>query len=71
MDSVNAHLPAGFLADLNAAAECPAADAATGNCGADSRIGTVTTWAGAGTKPYEISGDLFLAERKGTDVAAR
>ncbi len=25
--------------------------------------------AGAGSKPYEISGDLFLAERKGTDVA--
>ncbi len=63
------HLPSGFLADLNAAKECPAADAATGNCSADSRIGTVTTVAGAGSSPLTLTGKLYLTERSGSDVA--
>ncbi len=47
----------------------PAAQAQTGSCGAASRIGTVKVLAGAGDNPLELTGQLFLAERQGTDVA--
>lgn len=63
------HLPAGLLADLNAASECGAAAAATGACSAASRIGTVSTSAGAGSDPLSLPGEIFLTERQGDDTA--
>ncbi len=69
LDALNVHLPPGFLADLNSAKECPAADAAVGSCGADSQIGTVQVLAGGGPQPLPLAGKLYLAERAGSDVA--
>jgi hypothetical protein len=66
---IDVHLPSGMLADLNAASECAAAPARTGDCPESSRIGTVRVLAGAGAKPLPLDGALYLAERESGAVA--
>ncbi len=68
-DEVSVALPTGFLADLTKATECTQADANAGACGADSRIATVTSDAGAGSSPYRLTGEMYLVERVPGDVA--
>lgn len=63
------HLPPGFLADLTQASECPAQRAASGDCDAASRIGTLRVQAGAGDAPLALTGAMYLASRQAGDVA--
>ena len=63
LTGIKAALPSGFLADLNVASECPADGAAAGNCPASSRMGTVTTEAGAGERPLSLTGAMYLTQR--------
>ncbi|MEN0014294.1 MAG: hypothetical protein AAGC46_13075, partial [Solirubrobacteraceae bacterium] len=69
LSAINVSLPSGFLADLTQASECPAAQAATGDCSDASRIGTVTTVAGVGPSPYTLVGQMYLSERSSDAVA--
>ncbi len=66
---VAVHLPPGLLADLKTAPECAAPVASTGDCPADTRIGTLRVLAGAGAKPLPLEGKLYLTERATGDVA--
>lgn len=69
LNDVNVALPTGFLADLKVPAECSRAAAATGNCPASSRIGTVKSLAGAGNAPLALDGALYLVEREASYAA--
>ncbi len=69
LKDVKVALPPGFLADLKLATECSKADAAAGACPESSRMGTVTTVAGAGAKPLSLSGSMYLVERNEGSVA--
>lgn len=51
---LSATLPAGLVAKLAGVPICPDAAAALGNCGAESRIGSVAVAAGPGTSPLWI-----------------
>jgi hypothetical protein len=68
--SVVMHLAPGMLASLKGVRECPAADAATGNCPAESRVGTVLDQAGVGPAPVTTPpGAVYLTERPAGAVA--
>lgn len=54
------HLPPGLLAMLSKVQLCPAAQAQTGTCGPQSRIGTATVGAGPGSNPLFLSGSVYL-----------
>jgi hypothetical protein len=54
--------PPGLGAKIKGVEQCAAAAAATGACPAASRIGTATTTAGAGSRPYLLSGPVYLTE---------
>lgn len=69
LKDVKVTLPAGFIADLKLATECSKADAAAGSCPESSRMGTVTTVAGAGEKPLSLTGSMYLVERDEGAVA--
>jgi uncharacterized repeat protein (TIGR01451 family) len=53
--------PRGVLAKVAGVPKCGAAQAAAGTCGEASRIGTVTTGAGAGENPFFLSGGVYFA----------
>jgi len=69
LKDVKVSLPTGFLSDLNAASECSKAAAAAASCPDSSRIGSVTTVAGAGEKPLSLTGAMYLVERDQGSVA--
>ncbi len=52
--------PPGLLGMLSSVPLCGEAEAASGTCPATSRIGTVTTSAGAGSEPFTLSGPVSL-----------
>lgn len=52
--------PPGLLGALTSVPLCPEADAAKGTCGPLTRVGTVTTAAGAGGEPFVLSGPAFI-----------
>jgi hypothetical protein len=54
--------PPGLAGMISKVTECSDAGAATGACPASSRIGTVTTAAGAGPEPYSLSGSVYLTD---------
>jgi len=58
---IEATLPQGLLGYVSKVALCEAAQALAGTCGAESRIGTVTTTAGAGSDPLTVGGSVYLA----------
>jgi len=58
---IEAKLPAGLLGYVSKVALCEAAQAVAGSCPAESRIGTVTTTAGAGSDPLTVQGTVYLA----------
>jgi uncharacterized repeat protein (TIGR01451 family) len=53
-------LPAGLLAKLAGVPLCSDGDANAGTCPAASRIGSVSTGAGPGTRPFYLPGQVFL-----------
>lgn len=59
---VRVDAPPGLGAKIRGVEQCAAAAAATGACPAASRIGTATTTAGAGSRPYPLSGPVYLTE---------
>ena len=62
ISAIDATLPEGVSAVLASAPQCAEAQAATGTCGADSRVGSVSAKVGAGTNPFQISGgSVYIA----------
>jgi hypothetical protein len=58
---IEATLPKGLLASLKNVPECGAAEAAAGNCGAASEVGSVIVGAGAGSSPFYVrTGRAYL-----------
>jgi hypothetical protein len=53
-------MPQGMLARINGVPRCAAANAALGTCSERSRVGTVTTGAGAGALPFFLTGNAYL-----------
>jgi hypothetical protein len=58
---LEATLPTGLLGYVSKVPLCEAAAAVAGTCGPESRIGTVSTSAGAGPDPLTVPGSVFLA----------
>jgi hypothetical protein len=54
------HTPPGLLGVLASVPLCGEPDAELGNCSSASRIGSTTVASGAGSHPFEISGDVYL-----------
>lgn len=52
--------PRGFTGNIASTPLCPEAQAATGTCGEESRIGTVTTGAGPGPNPFFVRGRVYF-----------
>lgn len=67
--SATVRLPPGLLGRLGAAAQCNLGDAASGNCPADTKIGSVVATAGPGPEPLRLGGDVYLTQGQGTDPA--
>jgi hypothetical protein len=62
LEGFDLELPSGLVTKLADFAMCPAANAQSGNCGADSQLGTVTIAAGNGGQPLSLPGKVFLSE---------
>ncbi|MBJ7470456.1 MAG: hypothetical protein JHD16_04110 [Solirubrobacteraceae bacterium] len=60
LDGIRVSLPAGFLADLKAATECPGAETSLAICPESSRIASVRTVAGVGPAPIVLDGAMYL-----------
>lgn len=69
LKDVHVSLPAGQLADLKGLPECPRWAADAGSCPENTRIGTVTSVAGAGPSPLSLTGGLYFVEREAGAVA--
>ncbi len=65
LGQLTATLPAGLLGYVSKVALCQAAKALAGTCPPESRIGTVSTTAGAGADPLTVEGSVYLA--RGSD----
>ena len=65
LGQIDAQLPAGLLAYVSKVALCESSAALAGTCLPESRIGTVTTTAGAGEDPLTVGGSVYLA--RGSD----
>jgi hypothetical protein len=61
LGQIDAKLPAGLLGYVSKVALCGAGQAVAGTCPAESRIGTVSTTAGAGSDPLTVQGSVYLA----------
>jgi hypothetical protein len=57
---VSVDMPEGLLARIGDVPVCADAQAAAGTCGEQSRIGSVTTGAGAGETPFQLPGRVYL-----------
>ncbi|HEX2072057.1 MAG TPA: hypothetical protein VHF90_10470 [Thermoleophilaceae bacterium] len=62
LSRVRVDAPPGLAAKIKGVTQCDGAAANTGACPASSRIGTVTTAAGAGSEPYRLSGPVYFTE---------
>jgi hypothetical protein len=60
LDRFSITMPPGLTARLASVERCSSAQAATGACPADSRIGSVATEAGSGPSPFPLHGDAYL-----------
>jgi hypothetical protein len=58
---IEAKLPTGLLGYVSKVALCEAGQAIAGTCSAESRIGRVSTSAGAGSDPLTVQGSVYLA----------
>lgn len=59
-EALEATLPPGLLAKLAGVPRCGEAEANAGTCPEGSRIGTVAVSAGPGSKPYTVTGRIYL-----------
>ncbi len=66
---VVADLPPGMLANLKGVPECSMAQAAAFACPAETRVGSVTAYAGVGPAPYRTGGAVYLTQRAEGAVA--
>lgn len=64
---IQVHTPRGLLGMLSSVRLCDEADANRGTCPEESRIGTTHVTSGAGPRPYELSGEVYLTEKYGSD----
>ncbi len=69
ISSAVVRLPPGLLGRLGAAAQCPLAQAATGDCPAETKVGSVVATAGPGPAPLRLGGEVFLTQGQGGDPA--
>jgi len=69
LDGMNVSLPTGLLGRLASIPACPVASAATGSCGANTQVGTVTALAGTGNTPASLTGPIYLTDAVGDGVA--
>ncbi|HST43531.1 MAG TPA: hypothetical protein VLK58_28655 [Conexibacter sp.] len=60
LGDITVALPEGVTGVLASVGECPEALAAAGACGAESRIGSAATTAGAGSNPLHLPGRVYL-----------
>jgi hypothetical protein len=58
-------LPPGLTGRLASVPLCAAAQAASGACGAESRVGSTVVEAGAGPQPFPLAGAVYLTEGYG------
>jgi hypothetical protein len=65
LGQITAHLPPGLLGYVSAVPLCGPAAAAAGTCPASSRVGVVSTTAGAGSDPLTVPGIVYLAQGTG------
>jgi hypothetical protein len=65
LGQITAHLPAGLLGYVSQVPLCDPAAAAAGACPASSRVGVVSTTAGAGSDPLTVFGTVYLAQGTG------
>ncbi|MEH3054690.1 MAG: hypothetical protein PGN13_11910 [Patulibacter minatonensis] len=61
--AASVHLPSGLLAHIGEVPECPIDVAQSGQCGADTRIGSISVVSGAGPQPATFDGSLFIVPR--------
>jgi hypothetical protein len=61
LGQIDAKLPQGLLGYVSRVPLCEATVAIAGGCSAESRIGTVSTSAGAGSDPLTVQGSVYLA----------
>jgi len=61
LGQIDAKLPQGLLGYVSKVPLCEATAASAGTCPAESRIGTVSTSAGAGSDPLTVQGSVYLA----------
>jgi hypothetical protein len=59
--SLSVQMPQGILARVKGVPQCPPAQAALGACPESTRVGTVTTGAGAGSHPFFLDGEAYWA----------
>ena len=57
---VSVDMPKGLLGRIAGVTQCASAAAEAGTCGEGSRIGSVTTSAGAGSNPFSLPGRAYL-----------
>jgi len=60
LGSLSATLPPGLIGLMRSTRLCPEPQAAAGECGAGSVVGTATVAAGAGSSPLYVSGPAYL-----------
>jgi hypothetical protein len=60
LSGVSVQTPLGLLGKIAGIPQCPEAQANTGSCSAESRIGTTTVGAGPGSHPFFLSGPAYL-----------
>jgi hypothetical protein len=58
--SLNVTMPPGLIAKITGVPLCSDAAAATGNCPADTQVGTTQIGAGAGSHPLYVPGNVYL-----------
>jgi hypothetical protein len=59
---IQVHTPPGLLGMLSSVPLCEEPQADSGHCPESSRIGRTTVASGAGSHPFEISGDVYLTK---------
>jgi hypothetical protein len=60
LSNVSTTLPEGLVGEIPAVTLCHEPQARTGDCPAESRIGTATVAIGSGPEPYGLSGSVYL-----------
>ncbi|HLI31665.1 MAG TPA: hypothetical protein VKU89_02840, partial [Solirubrobacteraceae bacterium] len=60
LSGITLKLPEGLLANLNGVKLCEEAQAAEGSCPAESKVGSASVSAGAGSEPLSLAGSVYL-----------